>query len=79
MKSSKLNSFASRGVVSAPYTLVGEFLKDPQSAFVWDNFLVVATHICCPTKTTVFFQEAKYLKTYADTPTCQDYLGVYTI
>ena len=37
----KLHSFATRGVVSSPYTHVSEFVKDPQSTFVWDSFLVV--------------------------------------
>ena len=40
-KPSNVHSFASRGVVDAPYTLVSEFIKDPQSAFIWDNLLVV--------------------------------------
>ena len=41
-KSSKLTSFCGRGVVNAPYTAVAEFIKDIESSFVWDKFLVVS-------------------------------------
>ena len=40
-KSSKLTSFSGRGVINAPYTAVAEFIKDIDSSFVWDKFLVV--------------------------------------
>ena len=40
-KSSKLTSFSGRGVINAPYTAVAEFIKEIDSSFVWDKFLVV--------------------------------------
>lgn len=41
-KGSKLTNFAGRGLVAAPYTSVAEFVKDVDSTYVWDNFLVVS-------------------------------------
>ena len=41
-KSSKLTSFCGRGVINAPYTAVAEFVKDIESGFVWDKYLVVS-------------------------------------
>ena len=41
-KSSKLTSFCGRGVVNAPYTTVAEFIKDIESTFVWDKYVVVS-------------------------------------
>ena len=41
-KGSKLSCFAGRGLVSAPYTVVGEFMTDPESSFLWDKFLAVS-------------------------------------
>ena len=40
-KNPKLMCFAGRGVVTAPYTDVAEFIKNPESAFFWDKFLIV--------------------------------------
>ena len=39
-------SFSGRGVVSAPYTAVAEFVKIAESAFMWDKFLVVRPIAC---------------------------------
>lgn len=36
-----LTYFAGRGIVTAPYADVAEFVKDPESAFIWDKFLIV--------------------------------------
>ena len=41
-KGSKLTNFAGRGLVAAPYTSVAEFVKDVDSTYVWDKFLVVS-------------------------------------
>ena len=41
-KDSKLTSFAGRGLVAAPYATVAEFVKDVDSTYVWDKFLVVS-------------------------------------
>ena len=41
-KSSKLITFCGRGVINAPYTTVAEFIKDIESSFVWDKYLVVS-------------------------------------
>ena len=41
-KSSKSTSFCGRGVINAPYTAVAEFMKDIESSFIWDKFLVVS-------------------------------------
>jgi hypothetical protein len=58
-KSSKLTSFCGRGVVNAPYTTVAEFIKDIESTFVWDKYVV----------------EARHLKTFSKSSTHFDYLG----
>ena len=41
-KGSKLACFAGRGLVKAPYSVVGEFMTDPESSFLWDNYLAVS-------------------------------------
>jgi hypothetical protein len=52
-------SFMGRGVIDKPLNIVSEFIKDIQSSFIWDNFLVVclynsisylkkAYHLTCP-------------------------------
>ena len=49
-KSSKLTSFCGRGVIDAPYTALAEFVKDIESGFVWDKFLVVSRENCASVK-----------------------------
>ena len=49
-KSSKLTSFCGRGVIDAPYTALAEFVKDIESGFVWDKFLVVSRENCAIVK-----------------------------
>ena len=44
-KGAKLVCFAGRGLVDAPYTVVGEFMVDPESSFLWDKFLTVSPSI----------------------------------
>ena len=41
-KSSKLTKYCGRGVINAPYTAVAEFIKDIESTFVWDKYVVVS-------------------------------------
>ena len=41
-KGTKLACFAGRGLVGAPHTVVGEFMIDPESSFLWDKFLSVS-------------------------------------
>ena len=40
-KNSRLTCFSGRGVVPAPYSVVAEFVKDKESAFLWDKYLMV--------------------------------------
>ena len=42
-RGSKLACFAGRGLVCAPHTVVGEFMTDPESSFLWDKFLTVSS------------------------------------
>ena len=78
IKGSKLITFASRGIVNAPYATIAEFIKDADSSFVWDKFLVVNKVYFAYSSSIyqiIYPQEAKYLKTYTQSSTHIDYLG----
>ena len=45
-KNSSDISFCGRGIVTAPYRVVAEFVKDVESTFLWDKYLVVGIFVC---------------------------------
>ena len=66
-------------MVSAPYRVVAEFIKDPESSFLYGDYIVVSQKTVLLINIEVFMsvytQESKYVKKLAESPSYTDYLG----
>ena len=76
-----------RGVIDAPLSEIAAFIKNVESSFTWDRFVIVSNTVCfvlildrvSKQTSIVSLQEAKCLKVYSASDSHQDYLGKFSL